>query len=152
MKVFGFVSYVYIESNDYSKLDAKARKCFFIGYRDGQLPITFGMIKIEKSLEEGMWYFMRQHFTKPNLVVVQILFDSLDISEVTPQDQHINMGIHVVPQDEIRPSTPPTVLHRSTRSVRAPDRYSPSLDYILLTDSGEPKSYKEAFQDENSSK
>ena len=62
------------------------------------------------------------------------------------------MGILVVPQDGAGSSTPPIVLCRSTRSVRAPDRYSPSLDYILLTDSGEPESYKEALQDENSSK
>ena len=34
LKVFGCVSYVQIESNDCSKLDAKARKCFFIGYGD----------------------------------------------------------------------------------------------------------------------
>ena len=62
------------------------------------------------------------------------------------------MGIHVVPQDGVGPSTLPTILRRSTRSVRSPDRYSLSLDYILLTDSGEPESYKEALQDENSSK
>ena len=62
------------------------------------------------------------------------------------------MGIPVVPQDGTAPSTLPTVLHRSTRSVRALDWYSPSLDYILLIDSGELESYKEALQDENSSK
>ena len=36
LKVFGCVSYFHIESNDRSKLDAKARKCFFIGYGDEQ--------------------------------------------------------------------------------------------------------------------
>ena len=34
LKVFGCVSYVHIESNDRSKLDVKAKKCFFIGYGD----------------------------------------------------------------------------------------------------------------------
>ena len=34
LKVFGCVSYIYIESNACSKLDAKSRKCYFIGYRD----------------------------------------------------------------------------------------------------------------------
>ena len=37
-------------------------------------------------------------------------------------------------------------------SVKALNRYSPSLNYILLSDDGEPKSYKETLQDENSSK
>ena len=79
-------------------------------------------------------------------------FFSLNILEFTPQDQPIDMGIPFVPQDGAGSSTPPIVLHRSTRFVRAPDFYSPSLDYILLTDSGELGSYKEALQDENSSK
>ena len=41
LKVFGCVSYVHIESNDRSKLDAKARKCFFIGYGDEQFGYRF---------------------------------------------------------------------------------------------------------------
>ena len=62
------------------------------------------------------------------------------------------MGILIFLQDGASPSPPPTILHMSTRSIRALDRYSPLLDYILLTDSGKPESYKEALQDENSSK
>ena len=41
LKVFGCVSYVHIESNDRSKLDAKVRKCFFIGYGDEQFGYLF---------------------------------------------------------------------------------------------------------------
>ena len=36
LKVFGCVSYVHVESNDHSKLDVKAMRCFFIGYGDEQ--------------------------------------------------------------------------------------------------------------------
>ena len=49
LKVFGCVLYVHIKSNDRSKLDAKARKYFFIGYGDKQLGYLFGMIKIQKK-------------------------------------------------------------------------------------------------------
>ena len=38
LKVFGYVSYVYIDSDACSKLDAKSKICFFIGYGDD----TFG--------------------------------------------------------------------------------------------------------------
>ena len=76
---------------------------------------------------------------------------NLDILEYTPQDQQFDMRIFIVTQDEIGPSTPHTMLRRSSRTVRAPDKYSPS-NYILLTDCGEPKSYKEILQDKNSSK
>ena len=61
------------------------------------------------------------------------------------------MRIFVVTQDEAGPSTPPIVLRRSSKTAKAPDRYSPSNN-ILLTDYGEPKRYKKILQDENSSK
>ena len=48
--------------------------------------------------------------------------------------------------------TPEQVLRRSSRSIRAPDRYSPSLHYLLLTDEGEPESFDEALQVEDSIK
>ena len=37
------------------------------------------------------------------------------------------------------------VLRRSTRVSRAPDRYVPSLDYVMLTDCEEPSYYEEAM-------
>ena len=43
-------------------------------------------------------------------------------------------------------------VRRSSRNTRPPHRYSPTLNYLLLTDGGEPKCYDEALQDENSSK
>ena len=68
-------------------------------------------------------------------------FDSLDILRYTSQDQQHDMGIPIVTQDEVGSSTPPTMLRRSSRIVRALHRYSPS-NYILLTDCEEPKKYK----------
>ena len=43
-------------------------------------------------------------------------------------------------------------VRRSSRNIRPPQCYSPVLNYLLLTDDGEPKCYDEALQDENSSK
>ncbi|RVW78850.1 Retrovirus-related Pol polyprotein from transposon TNT 1-94 [Vitis vinifera] len=40
----------------------------------------------------------------------------------------------------------------SSKNIRPPQHYSPVLNYLLLTDSGEPECYDEALQDENSSK
>ncbi|RVW89194.1 Retrovirus-related Pol polyprotein from transposon TNT 1-94 [Vitis vinifera] len=45
-------------------------------------------------------------------------------------------------------STPVAEVHRSFRNIRPPQRYSPILNYLLLTDGGEPKCYDEALQDE----
>ena len=37
------------------------------------------------------------------------------------------------------------MLRRSTRESRAPERYVPSLDYVMLTDCEEPSCYQEAM-------
>ena len=47
---------------------------------------------------------------------------------------------------------PEQVLRRSSRTIRVPYRYSASLHYLLLTDEGEPKSFDEALQVEDSTK
>ena len=41
---------------------------------------------------------------------------------------------------------------RSSRNIRPPHRYSPTLNYLMLTDSSELECYNEALQDDNSSK
>ena len=46
--------------------------------------------------------------------------------------------------------TPEQMIRRSSRTIRVPDRYSPSLHYLLLTDGGEPKYFGEALQVEDS--
>ncbi|VFQ82754.1 unnamed protein product [Cuscuta campestris] len=55
-------------------------------------------------------------------------------------------------EPEVEQVTPEQVLRRSSRISRVPDRYSPSLHYLLLTDEGEPESFDEAIQVEDSVK
>ena len=57
-----------------------------------------------------------------------------------------NVNLHV---DQ---STPVDEVCRSSRNIRPPQRYSPTLNYLLLTYGGEPEYYDEALQDENSNK
>ena len=51
---------------------------------------------------------------------------------------------------QVDQSTPVAEVRRSSRNIRPPHHYSPTLNYLLLTDGGEPKCYHEALQDENS--
>jgi hypothetical protein len=53
---------------------------------------------------------------------------------------------NVQQQEQQVPQTPASVVRRSTRLSRPPERYSPSFYYLLLTDSSEPKCYEEAMQ------
>ena len=52
-------------------------------------------------------------------------------------------------ESEVEKVTPKQLLRRSSRSIRAPDRYSPSSHYLLLIDEGEPESFDEALQVED---
>ena len=53
---------------------------------------------------------------------------------------------------QVDQSTPVAEVRRSSRNIRPPHRYLPTLNYLLLTDGGEPECYDETLQDENSSK
>ena len=56
------------------------------------------------------------------------------------------------PQQKQAPQTPESGVRRSTKIIRPPERHSPSLYYVLLSDSGEPECYEEAVQVETRKK
>jgi len=53
---------------------------------------------------------------------------------------------------QVDQSTLVAKIRRSSTITRPPQRYSLALNYILLTNTSEPKCYDKALQDENSSK
>ncbi|RVW62859.1 Retrovirus-related Pol polyprotein from transposon TNT 1-94 [Vitis vinifera] len=106
LKVFGCVSYVHIDSDARSKLDAKSKICFFIGYGDEKFD-----------------------------------YRSIVTSDVIEIDQKKSEFVNL---DELTENL--------SRNIRPLQRYSPILNYLLLTDGGEPECYDETLQDENSSK
>ena len=73
--------------------------------------------------------------------------------EYTVLDENTENQIPKVPenqnvqkQEQQVPQTPSSVVRRSTKLSRPHERYSPSLYYLFLTDSSEPKSYEETMQ------
>ncbi|RVW77419.1 Retrovirus-related Pol polyprotein from transposon TNT 1-94 [Vitis vinifera] len=117
-----------------SKLDAKSKICFFIGYGDEKFgyrsTVTLDVTKIDQKKSE---------------------FVNLDeLTESTVQKWGEKDKENVNSQVDL--STLVAEVRRSSRNIRPPQRYSPVLNYLLLTDGGEPECYDEALQDENSSK
>jgi hypothetical protein len=53
---------------------------------------------------------------------------------------------NVQQQEQQVPQTPVGVVRKSTRLSIPPERYSPSLYYLLLSDSGEPECYEKTIQ------
>ena len=80
-------------------------------------------------------------------VGVEVELENSNLSDVEADTQP-----NSIEESEVEQVTPEQVLRRSSRSIRAPDRYSPSLYYLLLTDEGEPESFDEALQVEDSIK
>ena len=106
LKVFCCVSYVHIESNDHNKLDAKAKKYFFIGYGDEQFGYRFKGDQNRKIIRSRNVVFHEIALYKDksggstdatDIASKSPEFVNLDIPEVTPQDQSVDMGILVVP-------------------------------------------------------
>ena len=160
LKVFGCISYVHIDSDARSKLDAKSKICFFIGYGDEKFGYRFWDEQNRKIIRSRNVIFNEQVMYKDRSTVVSDVteidqkkseFVNLDeLTESTVQKGGEEDKENVNSQVDL--STPVVEVRRSSRNIRPPQRYSPVLNYLLLTDGGEPECYDEALQDENSSK
>ena len=160
LKFFGCVSYVHIDSDALSKLDAKPKICFFIGYGDEKFGYWFWDEQNKKIIRSRNVIFNEQVMYKYRSTVVpdvtkidQKKSKFVDLDELTEntvqkggEEDKENVNSYV---DQ---STLVVEVCRSSRITRRPQRYSPALNYLLLTDGGEPECYDETLQDKHSSK
>jgi transposase InsO family protein len=172
LRTFGCTAYVHIDPKKRDKLDAKAQKCYFIGYGSDQFGYRFWDAEKKKVLrhcdvtfDENILYKDRSEakakvgwklrgteleIGKSSEDTEKVGADSGLRGNVTPEEDPEDTVPDSEHEDQLQ--IPEPVLRRSTRTVRSPDRYSPSLHYLLLTDEGEPESYEEAVQVRDSSK
>ena len=160
LKVFCCVSYVHIDSDAHSKLDAKSKICFFIGHGDEKFGYRFWDKQNRKIIRSRNVIFNEQVIYKNMSTVVsdvteidQKKFEFVNLNELTEgvvQKRGEEDKKNVNSQVDL--STSVAKVRRSSKNIRPPQRYSPTLNYLLLTDGGEPEYYNEALRDENSSK
>ena len=160
LKVFGYVSYVHIDSDARNKLDAKSKIYFFIDYGDEKFGYRFWDEKNRKIIRSRNVIFNEQVMYKDKSTVVSdvaeinqkksefVNLDELTESTIQKRGEEDKENVN----SQVDQSTPVAEVQRSSRNIRPPHRYSPTLNYLLLTDSGEPECYDEALRDENSSK
>ncbi|RVW58198.1 Retrovirus-related Pol polyprotein from transposon TNT 1-94 [Vitis vinifera] len=134
LKVFGCISYVHIDSDARSKLDAKSKICFFIGYGDEKFGYRSSVVSDVTEIDQKKFEFVN--------------LDELTESTVQKGGEEDKENVN----SQVDLSTPVVEVRRSSRNIRPPQCYSPVLNYLLLTDGGEAECYDEALQDENSSK
>jgi hypothetical protein len=167
LKVFCCVSYVYIESDARSKLDAKFKKCYFIGFGDEAFGyrywddqnwkiirsrnVTFNEMAVYKDGSNVESVNVESEVEKPDFISL----DDISNGAVQIRNSEVDEDPEVeqeTKEQQIEQGTPTTAVRRSTKTIRPPQHYSPSLFYILLTDGGEPETYDEVLQVENSTK
>jgi hypothetical protein len=92
----------------------------------------------EKFMYKDQLQGKKQEKEKPEYTMLDEITEK-EIPKV-PKNKNVQQEEKQVPQ------TPASVVRISTRLSRPLERYSPSLYYLLLTDSGEPECYEEAMQ------
>ncbi|GJT84568.1 putative RNA-directed DNA polymerase [Tanacetum coccineum] len=142
LRVFGCDFYVKVKDVARDKLDAKSVKRTFIGYGSDKMGYRFWDSKSHKVVRSRDVTFNEDSLSPGG---------SSDASEGSKNSGSFeDSGRSDEEDSEDRASskeggseTPQ--LRRSTRESRAPVRYSPSTNYLLLTENGEPESYSEAL-------
>ena len=81
---------------------------------------------------------------------VELELQANSLSDVTTEAQETPET--VAKELDVEQVTPEQVLRRSSKTIREPDRYSPSLHYLLLTDEEELEFFGEALQLKDSTK
>ena len=163
LRVFGCVSYVLIDSDSRDKLDPKARKCYFIGYGSDMYGYRFWDDQNRKIIRSRNVTFNENLFYKDRFSAEsvdagklpesseKVALEEISESDVANRSQNTDVEVELEPEPE--PITVPrTTLTRYGRVSVPPQRYSPSLHYLLLTDAGEPECFDEAIQGNDSIK
>ena len=169
LKVFGCSAYSLLKDGDRDKLDSKTKKCTFIGYGSDEMGyrlwdsedrkiirsknVTFNETELykdgnTKSPEVQKEYVEFEGDAKKKEASVEIPEsgdDSTDNGSSDDDSSNNSEDEETNPPAPESPATPQVQLRRSSRVIRPPTRYSPSVNYILLTENGEPQCYSEAM-------
>ncbi|XP_022859496.1 uncharacterized protein LOC111380226 [Olea europaea var. sylvestris] len=151
LKTFGCVSHVLDDSITRSKLDVKSIKCYFIGYGDEAFSYRFWdeqsrkIIRSKNVLFNEKARYKDKFGTDANTTPQHLEFvSSEDFPEVMVQHRDMiddesgtSASIPIIPQSNSELSTSTTTIQRFTRTIRPPQHFSATLNYILLTDGGE---------------
>ena len=151
LRVFGCEAYCHIPKEFRDKLAPKSKKCIFLGYGEsGEMGFRLWDPEARKIIRSNDVFFDEEKMHKKPVKTVEIrrvIFQEdghVHNREVAQGAGQQNAPIVQAGEEEQQVVAQP-VLRQSERVTRAPDRYIPSLDYVMLTDCDEPSCFKEAM-------
>jgi len=160
-----------LQDGDRDKLDSKTKKCTFIGYGSDEMCYRLWDNETRKVVRSKNVIFNETELYKdknnksPEIQKECVEFEgiekkkeaSVEIPEFgddstdsgssgdDSSNDYVEEEEETTPQNPESPVTPQLQPRRSSRLIRPPNRYSPSVNYILLTENGEPQCYFEAM-------
>ena len=152
LQVFGCDAYVMINPGDRSKLDPKSKKLSFIGYGGDEYEYRFWDYDARKVVRshdvvfhEDAVYKDREAGKTSHLPLFPNIVDDMDDGDepVSTEDGVQDDMPEAQQQD---PTELPIAVRKAPRNTRVPAKYLSTMNYLLLTDSGEPESYEEVQQ------
>ena len=150
--MFGCISYVHIDSAERSKLDAKSNKCVFVGYGGDEFGYRFWDYENRKIIRSRDVIFNENVMYKDRSIAESSSSSTeAETKEFVEFEEISGNDVQISPEAVLEePGTP--ALRRSSRIPKPIQRYSPSLHYLLLSDSGESECYDQVMQVEDSVK
>jgi hypothetical protein len=153
LRVFGCDAYVHVPKENRSKLDNKAEKCIFIGYKDGVKGYKLWNPETKKIVYSRDVVFREvKDVSKQEFPPMQDEPEKIELElDNAKSESSKEEEAEEAEAEEEEPHTP--LLRRSVRDRRQPERYSP-LDFrsnfaLSITDD-DPRTVREAVNSEDS--
>ena len=172
LRVFGCKAFVHIPKDERSKLDVKAKPCIFLGYGHEEFryrlwdPLSRKMVRSrdvfleDQLLDDGDKVEKASSSTEIPIRIDPIVPPTMyanhggELQEgdgvIENEDDHIVDDVEPTEQVDrelpLPPYEPP--LRRSARDRQPSTRYPP-IEYVMLSDGGEPETYQEAILHES---
>jgi hypothetical protein len=153
IRVFGCDAYVHVPKENRSKLDNKAEKCIFIGYKDGVKgykiwnPETKKIVYSRDVVFREVKDVSKQEFPPTQDEPEKIELELDDAKSESSKEEEVEEA----KEEEEEPHT--LVLRRSMRDRRQPERYSPTnfhSNFSLSITDDDPRTVREAMNSEDS--
>ena len=151
------MAYVHISDHVRDKLEAKSQKCIFIGYVIDEFGYRLWDEKNRKIIRSRDVIFNEEvmYKNKENVKDSQSSGSNttdtgsseyMDLEELPDRSDDVCSDQRMEKATCAEETTQGMELRRSSRIPKPNPRYLSSLDYLLLTDSGESEYYEEAMQ------